>query len=575
MPKQYSYQGYPVICKVFILDVDISKDIKGIEGIESSLDYPRINEFRINEATFTLSDPENDFNPQQPDNFYKRNGAMESPEITESGYRSKVKIETGFVVNGLEEVVTIYQGQILNVHKDAKTGDVRITCSDKSQQIRDDDVTNFGIAKRMLVENSGGNLHGNYPFFIGLTEPSLESVDSPDPDLNRKQSLRTEGALDENNFKELPTGIETEGGPLQSDPILTFKSPYRSRNIDFVVEKLLEEYGIQESEQDIEMPIATGSSSRFFSNLGRPGYETNYPDQANAIDFGIWQWAGTVTDIIADEPNKDLYLLISPTGSEISVPPTTNPKPRIIKWDLDTDERELITQIAIRSGQSGVLEECWKFVANSTFTEFYVLGTQPIYINAARNRDTGRPTARPGFEFGSYDSSEYNNTIRSKVLIHKLTRSGTAPNYAWTRSTYIDPANDSVNGGSSRTASTTLLPQLAMHYHLGFARTSSTSQNRFPNRQGNLPDSRRNLHLDSDGNLFYAYANRERFGVARATAENTVSEIISANRDEDGFNLAGFDFWIEETTPSDRAYLAYTNIGSSASRFKIIRKDIP
>ena len=582
MPKQYSYQGHPVICKVHILGQDISDSIKSIEGIESSLDYPRINEFRISEATFTLSDPENDFNPQKTDidNFYKREGDMESPAIGSSGYRSRVRIEAGFIVNGTQHTEDIYHGQILNVHKDAKTGDVRITCSDTSQKIRDEDVTDFGIKKKMRVESSGGNLHGNYPFFIGLTEPSLESVEGVGTrsSLDRKQSLRTEGALDENNFRELPTGIETEGGPLTSENIggqlvrdadLKFKSPYRSRTIGFVVKKLLDRFEISRS--DINPPIATSSTfptilnERFFSNLGRPGYQTSYPDQTGAIDFGYWQWPGTVTDMIANESGNELYLLISQTGSAITVPPTSNPKPRIIKWDLNTDERTLVTAVTDDTNPD-LLEECWKFVANSDFSEFYVLGTRPVYINAARDRDSGRPTTRPGFEFGSYDSSEYNNTVNSKVLIHKMTRSGTAPNYMWARETYIDP--DLVRFD--------LLPQLAMHYHLGFARTSSTSQNRFPNRQGNLPDSRRNLYLASNGNLYYAYAKREEFGVARATSANNVTIIIRANRDEDGFNLAGFDFWIEEG-PSNYVYLAYTNIKRSPteSRFKIIRKDLP
>ena len=96
MPKQHSYKNYPVICEIRILGQDVSEDVKTIEGIESSLDYPRINEYRINEAVFTLSDPDNDYNPQKADNFYKRHGSMVTPEISESGYRATVVIQAGF-----------------------------------------------------------------------------------------------------------------------------------------------------------------------------------------------------------------------------------------------------------------------------------------------------------------------------------------------------------------------------------------------------------------------------------------------------------------------------------------------
>lgn len=566
--KEHSYQNHPVIYKVTILGQEVSTSIKSIEGIESSLDYPSINEYRINEAVFTLSDPENDFNPQKANNFYSRWGTMAlsmiDPPISESGYRAPVKIEAGFTVNGMEHTDTIYEGQILNVSKNAKTGDVRIVCSDPSQKIRDEDITDFGIQKKMEVEPSGSNLHGNYPFYIGLTEPSLESVSgtSDSTTLSEKTVLRTEGHLEETNYQVLPTGIQTEGGPLETDPILTFKSPYRSRTVKSVIEKLLEKYSINNPEPDIKLPIATGSR-KFFSNLGRPGYEVNFSDTTET-NPGVWQWPGTVTDMISNESDNELYLLISPTGSTITLPETPNPKPRIIKWNLEDDERELVTEI--KDSADGILEEAWRFVANSSFTTFYVLGTKPVYQNATRVRNSGI-TTRPGFEFGSYDSSEYNNTPNSKVLIYRRMWNGSS----WTPSVYI---NTSVSNN--------LYPQLAMHYHLGFARTDSTSQNRFPNRQGNLPDSRRNLYLASNGDLYYPYANRSTFGVAKATSQNTASRVIYANRDDDGFNLAGFDFWIDES--NNYVYLAYTNIDiqrdaqneftSGSSRFKIIRKDL-
>ena len=528
------------------------------------------------------------------------NGAMETPAITQSGYRSPVVIQAGFVIDDTEHIDTIYSGQVLNINKNAKTGDCQITCSDPSQQIRDESVINFGIDKRIEIEPSGGNLHGNYPFFIGLTEPSESSIFGEG--LTRKNTLRTEGALDETNFAQIASGIETEGGPLSNDPILQFKSPFRSRTVESVIKKLLEKYNIINSE--IKVPIATNINGNFFTNLGRPSYETNFrldnykgawsatetynagdvvrgfddksytarttvtggnnPGAGGSIptawletpDVGIWQWPGVVTDMIADETNKILYLLISATGPIISQPETPNPKPRIIKWNLATDEQE--TLVIISAAGADTIEGAWRFVSNSNFTEFYVLGSQPVYINAVRSRSSGY-TTRPGFEFGSYDSSEYNNVSRSKVRIHKISNAQTSP----ARSTYIDPASIGSN----------LYPQLAMHYHLGFRASSSSSQNRLPNRYGNLPDSRRNFYLSNNGSdLYYPYANRTTFGVAKATSANTASSIISSGRDVDGFNLANFDFWIDET--NSHVFLAYTNIARNSSRFRIIRGNL-
>ena len=123
---------------------------------------------------------------------------------------------------------------ILDVSKNAKNGNVTIVCSDESQKIRSQQITDFGIQKRMRVVQSGGSLEGNYPFFEGLTEPSSESISgtdsnasSPTP-LVKRDVLRTEGALQSTNFQELPTGIATEGGPIDThgsmtDAILNFR----------------------------------------------------------------------------------------------------------------------------------------------------------------------------------------------------------------------------------------------------------------------------------------------------------------------------------------------------------------
>ena len=593
--QQYSYKNHPIIYKVTLCGNDISEFVKGIDSIESSLDYPDLNEFRISEATITLRSPTesdslpvDDFNPYKSNNYYEREGDSEEPAITSSGYRAPVSIIAGFQVAGVSENETlrvIYNGQILNITKDAKNGDVTILCSDQSQSLRDDDIIDFGIQRNMKVEASGGSLHGNYPFFSGLNEPSLESIsgtsgdatpgtDPPDNILQRKNVLRTEGDLDEFNFRELASGIETEGGPLpdNADPILQFKSPYRNRTVESIVAKLLQHYGIGRANQEIKVPIISNTDNKkYFSNLGRPTYETNLTDTANT-NPGIWQWPGTVTDMLVDTTNNNLYLLISQTGSTIKISEAfqdPNPKPRIIRWDLDTDDKKLIREVA--EGAADVLEECWRFVANNNFTTFYVLGTSPTYENA-KPRDLGT-TTRPGFEFGSYDSSEGisgNTMLSSKVLIHKVERTSfdsQTGDETWGRETYVN--SNVANPG----ADLELWPQLAMHYHLGFARTDSDSQNRYPNRQGNLPDSRRNLYLDSCGNLYYPFANRDHFGIAKASGINAATRVIQANRDDDGFNLAGFDFWIDED--NDHAFLAYTHINNRTaandSRFRIVR----
>ena len=223
----------------------------------------------------------------------------------------------------------------------------------------------------MKVETSGGSFHGNYPFYSGLTPVSSESVFGCN--LIRKNTLRTEGAVDSDNFREFDDRIETEGGPRVEDTFLNLKAPFRSKRIETVIKQLLQKYDI--TNQDINLPIAS-SADPFFSALGRPGYDTGFSNLSVSTPE-IWQWSGVVTDMIGDNTNDVLYLLVSQTGSTITEPETPDPKPIILKWNLKTDTRELLTTIA--AGAADVPEEAWRFVANSTFTDFYVLGTQPTY----------------------------------------------------------------------------------------------------------------------------------------------------------------------------------------------------
>ena len=524
--EQYTYNNYPIIYKVFLLGQDISNDVKSISDIESSLDYPEINKYRVSEASFTLTDFNNNFNPQNDSNFYVTNGGMETPAITQSGYRSPVVIQAGFVVGDTEHLDTVYSGQILTVEKNAKNGEVRITCSDLSQKLRDNPVENFGLSKQNLVEDDGNDYHGNYPFYSGVTPISNKSVIGrrPGQTLVRKDSLQTEGPLDEHNFEEVETGIETEGGALDQDPILEYKAPFRYRTISDIIEKLLSANDISNS--DVRPPIANNSGN-YFSNVGRPGYNTESSDVGVSGNDQVWRWNGFVTDMIYNSSTEDLYFLYS---SRLYAP-------RIIRHNLMTDESSIVAQ-------GSASNEWWKFTTRD-YDQFYVLGSIPSF-------QMGIPV------FGSYDSSEINNVASSRVRIWSVNLNTTG--------------NATI--GEYVTNTNTYPPQLAMHYHLGFQPRANTSQNRLPNRNGSLPDSRRNLYLHSDGStLYYPFATASTFGVAKTTNGSSSTRVMRAKRDEDGFNLANFDFLVEERTGTDYCYLGFTRIESASSKFFIVRGD--
>ena len=74
MTKQYSYQRHPVVMSVKIYTQDVTADLRALDDIQKSIDYPQLTEFRVGECSFTLKDIHGDFSPNNPANFFTRNG---------------------------------------------------------------------------------------------------------------------------------------------------------------------------------------------------------------------------------------------------------------------------------------------------------------------------------------------------------------------------------------------------------------------------------------------------------------------------------------------------------------------
>ena len=552
--KQYSYHNHPILYKLTILGQDATQHLSEPRSVSTSLDYPTLQQFRVAEMTLVMKNPNNLFSPYNASNFFVTHGATVNPPIQADGYRATVRLQAGYMVNGVERLQDIYVGQVNDIQINASDSTVNLVCLDESKNIEEQDITDFGaLEKKMTVEPAGSGLHGNYPFYSGLLPYSAESVESPG--LTRRQYLNTEGPLDNSNFLEDPeSGIMTEGGQRSTDPVVQFKAPYRNRKIADIIPLLLSKYGIMSSE--INLPIASGD--RYWSNLGKPYYEPIFSD-LTVTRPGTFQWPGVITDMIGDATNDVIYMLVSQTGHPIRRPlpgnqdnTTPQPKPRILKWNLRNDTREEV--IVISESGADVSEECWRMVADSTFNTFYVLGCQPVYIGAATGSRSNR-VIPGGYQFGSYSSFTPLADNSSTVRVHRINNVQSSPG----RSTYFNPRNSGI---------ASFLPQLACYYHLG-----NQGATVFELRKGEIPDSRRAFHLRNNGHLVYAFATREDFGVARSTSANSATRVISAKADK-SFNASSFAFAVDES--AGHVYFAYSQINKdgNSSRAKIVRGDI-
>ena len=329
-------------------------------------------------------------------------------------------------------------------------------------------------------------------------------------------SFATEGNLDALNVSYDEETLRSEGGPLEYNPDVTLKAPYRHKTPQFLIEKILNHYGI-ETNYRINLDYYT-LDKHYFSSNGRVGYdiESNFKDgvdspNAEGVETRIF-WTGRVTDYLVD--NNKFYFLYS---SRINDPKARS---KIIEYNPLGDTYKVLFE------KDSHLE-CWKFAKVPGQDIFYILGTtlSSVLVDF--------PT------LGAYDPTENN----PETVIEKI-ENGVS-------SVYISSGH-------------TFRPVVGMYYQLGFPIDGRNNNV----RRGILPDTRKSF-IFHNNNLYYLYANRNNFGVAKATAFNEATAFVSFPQD-DYFNHLGADFTIK----NDVMYIGAIFQSKSRSTREIYKKSL-
>lgn len=241
--------------------------IKHISSLNSELDYPHLTTFNISNITITLFDPDGIYNPNNPDNFWTQH------QHQQTGYKGDIQIHIGYKENAL---VHTFDGQIANIRVTLRPPETIIEAVDASHNLRPAKVYDFGIPRKAILnEQEDTTYSGRYPFPAPAI-PSERSV-TAQTNITRAEmtdvgTIRTEGISSPLNYQVANNAIETEGGPLWTPdkPIATYKDAFRYKRIDTLIKKILEHYGINDYDIDID-PQA--SDNPHFASHGRPGWE--------------------------------------------------------------------------------------------------------------------------------------------------------------------------------------------------------------------------------------------------------------------------------------------------------------
>ncbi|MCY4584232.1 MAG: hypothetical protein OXE50_15770, partial [Chloroflexi bacterium] len=219
-------------------------------------------------------------------------------------------------------------------------------------------------------------------------------------------SLLSEGDLSPFNVQISGDTIQSEGGPLPQDPAVQFKTSYRNKRTTFLLNQILNKYGINLSSISVDdLQLAND----IFSTNGRVGYDIEAKNDAQSqYTF----WSGYVTDYIYLDDK--FYFLYS-----CNVPES---RPRLLQYDTTTD---IWSVLFFRE----TFAEWWG-LAVADHDTFYILGT------------SGRTESYTAGD-GIYDPTRSNPV----TFIERVIRDGP-------RETYI---------GSSHT----YRPVVGMYYFLG------------------------------------------------------------------------------------------------------------
>ena len=492
--------------------------IKSISPLNAELDYPALTTFNIGNVSITLFDPDGNFSPNNPDNFWTRHWdrADISEHYNQVGYKGAVEIHIGYDRDGTIESEKIFDGEVANIRVNLQPPEVIIEAVDASQNLRPAKVYDFGIARKaVLPEDEDATYTGRYPFPPDSipSERSVSAKTSIDQnEMTDVGTIGTEGTASPLNYQIANNAIETEGGPLWQPnlPVATFKDVHRYKRIDTLLKNMLRHYDVRDFDIDI---LGQQTDKPHFAANGRVGWELENLSTDLARE---WNWDGYVKSVVYDSANKKYYMLYGQQANHLP--------DRLISYDVAIDSWERIATTNITLGGVQREYEMWQ-LATDDFDNFYILAT-------VHRIDENEELVR-----GTYDALE--STIREPTqisILHYQISTGT-----WTE---IDDARGNQ-------------PQLGIQYRqfphpLGF-------RDRLPM----LPDTRTGFVIaDIAGEKKLVYRGKD--GIHTYQLSDGTKETLKTI---DTAHLRSMDFWIGD----DNQFFAWVERDDTAntSTFRI------
>lgn len=345
---------------VDVTEETLSEGTLGVEGIELTLDYPQLNVFKASNIILTLANDDGRYSPDNPNNFFIQNGdAAIANSLKSDGFGAKVTVDIGKVVDGASISRRIFVGKVVDLELLAKPAQVKLTCVDAQQSLREAVIQDFGIDRwleTILVDNSLP--WGTYrvpDFMTPISEESVVATKADGNELTNVEQIRTEGRIREDAYgiKHERGEIRTEGGRLSAPPRLKFKEQYRWRYVDGLVREILSHTGTTAG--TIEIPRYRADERVMYTH-GRVGWHTEWR-QTGRTAASAAGWTGYAKDFVFNSDGTEAVFVYGGSGSQNA----------LLHYDFVLDAWTVLYE-------PDIPVELWR-VASPDFDDIYVLGS--------------------------------------------------------------------------------------------------------------------------------------------------------------------------------------------------------
>ena len=293
MLKEHHYKSHPVIWEIVLDPDDMNQTLDmtpgSIGNISKSLDYPTISKYRVGECTIKFNDPEGVFSVNNSNNYFVMN------RLPQSGYKVGILIKTGFIVDGVRELATYFNGNIIRINQNIGDATTELICVDKIRDLYVDDLKNYGIHRKFGIKSDSNidSQHGIYPIMPALLPASEDSIIATrdlNQELNLVDELSSEGDINTDNYIVSEDRLESERGiivqrdadgnailgddgeplrPSTGFPQIELKSPQRYIVLNALIKDILSESNIT----NYSIDIPNQEVDHHFSSNGRVFYD--------------------------------------------------------------------------------------------------------------------------------------------------------------------------------------------------------------------------------------------------------------------------------------------------------------